>query len=107
MSMKRFFVCGLVLIMAMGCSLAVQAKSLDEACGNAAESLTKFEAGKWLPWTDDNIAQERLDVGFLAEQQKLLTALAEPFMRLKVWKPGRIELWVKNNTWVSPWPPPC
>ena len=85
--MKRFFVCGLVLIMAMGCSLAVQAKSLDEACGNAAESLTKFEAGKWLPWTDDNIAQERLDVGFLAEQQKLLTALAEPFMRLKVLTP--------------------
>lgn len=85
--MKRFFVSGLVLIMTIWCSLAVHAKSMDEACGSADESLTKYPAGKWLPWTDDNLGQEGLDVGFLAEQQKLLTALAEPFMRLNMLTP--------------------
>lgn len=85
--MKRALVSSLILIMAIWCTHVVYAKSMDEACGSASESLMKYAAGKWLPWTDDNLAQERLDVGFLAEQQKLLTALAEPFMRLNVLTP--------------------
>jgi hypothetical protein len=85
--MKRFFVSGLVLIITILCSLSVHAKSLNEACGSANESLTKYEAGNWLPWSDDYLDQEGLDASLIDMQRKLLTDLAEPFMRLNVLTP--------------------
>lgn len=60
---------------------------MDEACGNATESLATYPQGRWLPWTDDHLDQEGLDAGLINAQHKLLTELAEPFIRLDVLTP--------------------
>lgn len=61
--------------------------TMEEACGNASESLASHSPGRWLPWTEDHLDQEGLDVGLIRSQHRLLTQLAEPFMELKVLSP--------------------
>lgn len=85
---SRVIIRSLLLLSAMCCSVSFAwATSMEEACGNANDSLALYSAGQWLPWTDDHLDQEGLDPALIDAQRKLLTELAGPFMRLKVLNP--------------------
>ena len=63
------------------------AVSMEEACGDTNSNMTAYSQGRWLPWSADNLDQEGLDTTLIDSQHKLLTELAEPFMRLSVLNP--------------------
>lgn len=85
---RRLKVTTLALLLAMCCPISlVWAMSIDEACGNATESITSISQGQWLPWSDDHLDQTGIDAAVMNAQHKLLTELAEPFMQLHVLRP--------------------
>lgn len=86
--LRRLIASILALLLVMCCPVSlVWAMSMEEACGNATESLMGVSQGRWLPWTNDHIEQAEVDTAVINVQQKLLTELAEPFMQLNVLKP--------------------
>lgn len=84
----RLILSSLSLLFAMGSFISTtQAMTLEEACGNASESLSSFSRGQWLPWSDDHLDQEGLDRSVIETQNNILTKIAEPFQHLKVLNP--------------------
>ena len=61
--------------------------TMEEACGNAADSLSSAVPGQWLPWSEDHLEQEGLDPSVIEAQHNLLTELAAPFLGLEVLNP--------------------
>ena len=76
-----------LLFFIFNCVSYAYAMNMDEACGNASNSMLTESPGRWLPWTNDHLDQDDLDPVLIGEQKKLLTELFEPFMRLDVLKP--------------------
>lgn len=78
----------LIVISVVCCPLPTAwAMSMEEACGNASESMAGISQGRWLPWSDDHLDQSGLDASVVTAQHKLLTQLAQPFKLLDVLKP--------------------
>jgi len=59
-------------------------QNMDEACGNTADSVASEPTGRWLPWSEDNFAQEQMSPEFIRKEHDILTALAQPFRHLPI-----------------------
>jgi len=62
-------------------------QNMDEACGNAADSVVSEPKGRWLPWSEDYFDQEQMSPGFIRKEHDILTDLAQPFMHLPILSP--------------------
>jgi len=59
-------------------------QNMDEACGNAVDSVASEPTGRWLPWSDDHFDKEEMSPGVIRQEHDILTALAQPFMHLPI-----------------------
>jgi len=59
-------------------------QNMDEACGNAVDSVASEPKGRWLPWSEDHFDKEKMSPKFIRKEHDMLIVLAQPFMHLPI-----------------------